>query len=56
MPGLLVVSPDCLARSKSESIMWPEWWSRISRNGQLDELRSYGLLEASHLLSGLRSR
>ena len=22
--------PDCLERSKSESIMWPDWWSKIS--------------------------
>jgi hypothetical protein len=29
MPGL-PPPPDCLERSKSDSMMWPDWWSRMS--------------------------
>jgi hypothetical protein len=30
MAGMPAGSFDCLARSKSESMMWPDWCNRIS--------------------------
>ena len=32
-PTIMVGAPpgsDCLERSKSDSMMWPDWWRRIS--------------------------
>lgn len=59
LPTIIVGFPpgaDCFERSKSESMMWPDWWSRMSRRMLVLELDSEMPWCGRYVLSGLRSR